>query len=71
MRVSPSYSAKSATLTEMAAFAATLDAIEVTRCARTEADAALIVPSYLDTSYPFADPADRAHIAQALAQAYV
>jgi endo-1,4-beta-mannosidase len=60
-----------ATLTEMAAFAATLDAIEVTRCARTEADAALIVPSYLDTSYPFADPADRAHIAQTLAQAYV
>src|ERR1700685_1158431 len=59
------------TLTEMAAFAATLDAIEVTRCARTDADAALIVPAYLDTSYPFADPADRAHIARTLAQAYV
>jgi endo-1,4-beta-mannosidase len=59
------------TLTEMAAFAATLDAIEVTRCVRTDADTALIVPSYLDTSYPFTDPADRAHIAQTLAQAYV
>src|SRR5947209_13422654 len=60
-----------ATLCEMPAFAATLDAIEVTRCARTGTDAALIVPSYLDTAYPFADPADRAHIARSLAQAYV
>ena len=58
-------------LAEMRAFAATLDAIEVTRCTRTDSDAALIIPSYLDTSYPFADPADRAHIARALAQAYV
>jgi endo-1,4-beta-mannosidase len=60
-----------ATLREMRAFAATLDAIEVTRCARTGTDAALIVPSYLDTSYPFTDPADRQHIARTLAQAYV
>ncbi len=58
-------------LGEMRAFAATLDAIEVSRCARTDSDAALIIPGYLDTSYPFADPADRAHIARALAQAYV
>ena len=55
----------------MRAFAATLGAIEVTRCARTDSDAALIIPGYLDTSYPFADPADRAHIARSLAQAYV
>ena len=59
------------TLGEMRAFAATLDAIEVSRCARTDSDAALIIPGYLDTSYPFADPADRAHIARSLAQAYV
>src|SRR6266581_4917981 len=37
----------------------------------TDTDAALIVPGYLDTSYPFADPADRAHVARVLAQAYV
>jgi endo-1,4-beta-mannosidase len=60
-----------ATLAEMRAFAATLDAIQASRCARTDTDAALIVPSYLDTSYPFADPADRAHVARVLAQAYV
>jgi endo-1,4-beta-mannosidase len=60
-----------ATLREMRAFAATLDAIEAGRCARTETDAALIVPGYLDTSYPFTDPAGRPHIARSLAQAYV
>jgi endo-1,4-beta-mannosidase len=59
-----------AALGEMAAFAATLNAIEVTRCTRTDTDAALIVPSYLDTAYPFADPADREHVARSLAQAY-
>jgi endo-1,4-beta-mannosidase len=60
-----------ATLAEMAAFSATLDAIQVTRCRRTDTDAALIVPSYLDTSYPFTDPADRPHVARSLGQAYV
>jgi endo-1,4-beta-mannosidase len=60
-----------ATLREMRAFAAILDAIEAGRCARTDTDAALIVPSYLDTSYPFTDPADRPPIARSLAQAYV
>jgi endo-1,4-beta-mannosidase len=60
-----------ATLTEMAAFAAMLDTVEVTRCARTDSDVALIVPSYLDTAYPFADPADRDHVVRSLAQAYV
>jgi endo-1,4-beta-mannosidase len=60
-----------AALGEMRAFAATLDAIEASRCTRTDTDAALIVPGYLDTGYPFADPADRAHVARSLAQAYV
>ena len=60
-----------ATLAEMRAFSATLDAIEVGRCARTDTDTALIVPGYLDTSFPFTDPADRPRIAHSLAQAYV
>jgi endo-1,4-beta-mannosidase len=58
-------------LGEMRAFAATLNAIDASRCARTDSDTALIVPAYLDTRYPFTDPADPAHIARALAQAYV
>ena len=60
-----------ATLREMRAFVDTLDAIEFGRCARTDSDTALIVPSYLDTAYPFTDPADRARIGRSLAQAYV
>jgi len=58
-------------LAEMAAFAATLRAIDVGRCVRADTDTALIVPAYLDTRYPFADPGDGAHIARTLAQAYV
>jgi endo-1,4-beta-mannosidase len=58
-------------LAEMRAFAATLRAIDAGRCARAGTDAALIVPAYLDTAYPFTDPDDRAHIARTLAQAYV
>ena len=58
-------------LGEMRAFAATLRAIGAERCARADTDTALIVPAYLDTRYPFTDPADGAHIARTLAQAYV
>jgi endo-1,4-beta-mannosidase len=58
-------------LAEMAAFAAMLRAIDVGRCVRADTDTALIVPAYLDTRYPFTDPADTAHIARTLAQAYV
>ena len=59
-----------AALGELRAFAAMLAAIGAHRCTRTDTDAALIVPSYLDTAYPFADPADRGHVARSLAQAY-
>jgi len=60
-----------ATLREMRSFAATLDAIGADRCARTDTDAALIVPAYLDTRYPFTESAARTDIARSLAQAYV
>jgi endo-1,4-beta-mannosidase len=58
-------------LAEMAAFAATLRAIDAGRCARAGTDTALVVPAYLDTSYPFTDPAEGPRIAATLAQAYV
>jgi endo-1,4-beta-mannosidase len=57
------------TLLEMRAFAATL--AEIGPCERAETDTALIVPTYLDTEYPFAAPTDRQNIAATLAQAYV
>ncbi|HEX6527152.1 MAG TPA: beta-mannosidase [Streptosporangiaceae bacterium] len=60
-----------ATLSEMAGFATTVEAIEAGLCDRADTDTALIVPAYLDTSYPFTSPADRAAIVRTLAQAYV
>jgi endo-1,4-beta-mannosidase len=59
------------TLREMQTFAAMLTAIGTDRCERADTATALIVPSYLDTEYPFAAPADRQDIAGTLAQAYV
>ncbi len=60
-----------ATLAEMARFAGTLRTIEAGLCERGETDTALIVPAYLDTSYPFTSPADPPSIGRTLAQAYV
>ena len=59
------------TLREMQAFGGMLTAIGADRCERADTATALIVPSYLDTEYPFAAPADRQDIAGTLAQAYV
>ena len=58
-------------LAEMAAFAEILDEVDVTRCERAESDAALVVPSYLDTVYPFTLEQDRTYLADMLRQAYV
>ena len=58
-------------LAEMKAFAATLRAVDIGRCQRAPSDAALVVPSYLDTTYPFTSPQDCAYIHQTLRQAYV
>lgn len=60
-----------ATLREMAAFGTTLRAIGAQRCTRADCDTALIVPSYLDTRFPFTDPSEAPGIAGTLAQAYV
>jgi endo-1,4-beta-mannosidase len=63
--------APKATLREMASFAATLDAIDVVRCSRADVGTALVVPAYLDTSFPFTAPSEGPVIARTLAQAYV
>ena len=41
------------------------------RCGRAASDAALVVPSYLDTVYPFTVEEDRTYLAETLRQAYV
>jgi len=58
-------------LTEMRAFAETLRAVDIGRCQRAATDAALVVSSYLDTSYPFTAPDDSGYIYDTLRQAYV
>jgi hypothetical protein len=55
----------------MQAFSGMLRAVDIGRCQRAPADTALIVPSYLDTSYPFTAPQDSSYIHQTLRQAYV
>ena len=59
------------TLREMRAFGAALERIGYRACHRADTDTALIVPSYLDTRYPFTSPAAPAAIARALHQSYV
>ncbi len=58
-------------LAEMAAFAAILSQVGSTGCTRADSDTALVVPSYLDTGYPFTQAADRSYLAEVLRQAYV
>jgi endo-1,4-beta-mannosidase len=58
-------------LAEMKAFADVLAAADIGRCERADSETALIVPAYLDTSFPFTDPGDRSYLAQTLHQSYV
>ncbi|GHJ41369.1 cellulase family glycosylhydrolase [Streptomyces sp. TS71-3] len=58
-------------LREMAAFAEVLGAVDFPRCRRAEADAALVVPAFLERGYPYSRPADRPLIFTSLHQGYV
>ncbi len=58
-------------LAEMRQFAELLHSVDIRRCERADTDAALIVPSYLDTVYPFTSPRDRLYASEALRQSYV
>jgi endo-1,4-beta-mannosidase len=58
-------------LGEVRAFAELLEEVEVASCERPPAQAALVVPSYLERAYPFTEPEDRTFIVDSLRQAYV
>jgi endo-1,4-beta-mannosidase len=58
-------------LAEMKAFADILRAVDIDNCERAPVDAALVVSSYLDTTYPFTSPEESGYIHQTLRQAYV
>jgi endo-1,4-beta-mannosidase len=58
-------------LRELASFAQVLAATDFTRCHRSDADAALVVPAFLERGYPYSRPADRPLIFHSLHQGYV
>ncbi|GEB49001.1 cellulase family glycosylhydrolase [Streptomyces cacaoi] len=62
--------APKAPLRELAAFADTLRAVDFARCRRADADAALVVPAFLERDYPYSRPADRPLIFTSLQQSY-
>jgi endo-1,4-beta-mannosidase len=59
------------TLREMQKFAHTLEGIDHTRTRRADTDTALIVSSYLDTTFPFTSPDTHVAVSKALQQAYI
>jgi endo-1,4-beta-mannosidase len=64
--------APKAQLAEVSSFARILEEVDFTRLRRTDAGAALVVSSFLDTEYPFAEPdRDRPHLFDTLRQAYI
>jgi endo-1,4-beta-mannosidase len=58
-------------LAEVRAFAALLEAVDFPGLTRRPAEAALVVPSYLEHAYPFTEPTDRSFALDSLRQAYV
>lgn len=63
--------APKAPLRELASFAQVLKDVDFARCARSDADAALVVPAFLERGYPYSRPADRPLIFTSLHQGYV
>ncbi len=58
-------------LEEFHDFTVTLDRVDIAHCARPPAQAALVVPSYLEHEYPFTEDSDRTYVFDVLRQAYV
>jgi endo-1,4-beta-mannosidase len=58
-------------LREIRDFAALLERVDFPSCSRPPAQAALVVPSYLEHAYPFTEPADRTFAFDTIRQAYV
>jgi len=58
-------------LAEVRAFASLLEAVDFPALARPPAEAALVVPSYLEHAYPFTQAEDRGFVLESLRQAYV
>ncbi|HKS99255.1 MAG TPA: beta-mannosidase, partial [Rugosimonospora sp.] len=60
-----------AALREMAGFRAVLDEVAVHQCTRAPADVCIVLPSHVDSGYPFTEPLERPVALGAAEQAYV
>jgi endo-1,4-beta-mannosidase len=60
-----------ASLREMAAFREILDAVGLPGCARMDARAGIVIPSHVDTEFPFTDERERHVALSAMEQAYL
>ncbi|HEX6353007.1 glycoside hydrolase 5 family protein [Actinophytocola sp.] len=58
-------------LREVREFAGVLAHVDLPRCARPDAETALVVPSYLEHPYPFTQSGDHTYVFDVLRQAYV
>jgi endo-1,4-beta-mannosidase len=58
-------------LREMAAFRSVLDAVEPDRCTRIPTQVGLVVPAYVDSTYPFTDARERPAALAAIEQAWL
>lgn len=58
-------------LREVRDFAEVLAKVDVADCALPDAEVALVVPSYLEHSYPFTEPDDHTYVFEVLRQSYV
>ena len=58
-------------LAEFRRFAEVLDTVDIEHCHRADVSTVLVVPSYLDTKYPFTETEDRTYVHTTLRQAYV
>jgi endo-1,4-beta-mannosidase len=58
-------------LREMAAFRGVLDAVLPDRCTRTPTEVGLVIPSHVDTAYPFTDARERPAALAAIEQAWL
>ena len=58
-------------LREMAEFRTVLDTVQPDRCTRTPTEVGLVIPSYVDTVYPFTDDRERPAALGAIEQAWL
>jgi endo-1,4-beta-mannosidase len=69
--VTDAQGAPKASLREMAEFRAVLDAVQPDRCVRTPTPVGIVIPSYVDTEYPFTDERERPAALAAVEQAWL